>query len=268
MHERELAANRDLWDEWTAIHERSEFYDLEGFRAGGIRLRDFELEEVGEVEGRDLLHLQCHIGTDTLSWARLGAHVTGVDFSPAAVAAARRLAAETGLTARFVQSTLDDLPATLEGDFEVVYTSRGVLGWLPDLDVWAGVIAHFLRPGGIFYITEIHPVVWAFDDDATELRLRYPYFSRDEPLAFPVQGSYADPAAEVAAPVEYAWPHSLGEIVTALCRAGLVVEFLHELPFLDWSQPFLRHDPRDDTWRLPPEVQGELPLSFSLRARR
>ncbi len=264
------AANRMLWDELTAIHERSEFYDLEGFKRGGVRLRDYEREEVGPVDGKDLLHLQCHFGLDTLSWARLGARVTGADFSEAAVTLARRLADELGIDATFVRSELDELPEKLAGDFAVVYTSRGVLGWLPDIERWAQVAAHFVRPGGIFYVTEIHPVIQAFDDEDVqpgELRLRYPYFSGAEPLAFRVQGSYADRSAEVSAPVEYGWPHGLGEIVSAVAAAGLTIDFLHEFPFVEWEVPFL--EPRDDgTWRLPAKQPGELPLFFSLKATK
>ena len=259
-----LAANRALWDEWTAIHELSSFYDLESFKAGGSRLRAYEVNEVGEVAGKSLLHLQCHFGIDALSWARHGARVTGADFSARAVELARSLAAELRLDATFVRSDLYDLPSVLDGQFDIVYTSRGVLGWLPDLDRWAGVVAHFLRPGGVFYVTEIHPVAEAFADEPG-LRLGYPYFRRPEPLVLPVQGSYADPTAQVRQPVEYGWAHSMGEIVTAVAGAGLRIEFLHELPFVDWPLRFLvRHD--DGTWRLPPDAAGKLPLFFSLRA--
>jgi SAM-dependent methyltransferase len=266
-----LAANRRLWNEWTAINAASAFYDVESFKAGGVRLRAYELEEIGDVRGKELLHLQCHFGMDTLSWARLGARVTGADFSPAAVDRARRLAAELGLQARFVCAELSELPVVLEGQFDVVYTSRGVLGWLPDLDRWAQVVAHFLRPGGIFYITEVHPVAQVWDDGPEvtpgQLRLHYPYWGRPEPLALPVQGSYADPGAHVEQPVEYGWPHSLGEIISALAGTGLRIDFLHEQPFVEWPVPYLeRHD--DGRWRLPPGSPGELPFFFSLRARK
>jgi SAM-dependent methyltransferase len=264
----DVAANRALWEEWTGIHAGSAFYDVASFRRGGVRLSPYEIEEVGDVRGQDLLHLQCHFGLDTLSWARLGARVTGADFSPAAIDLARRLAAELEIDARFVCSELGRLPDALEGDFDVVYTSRGVLGWLPDLERWARVIAHFLRPGGRFYVTEIHPVAQVLDDDegVTELRVRYPYFARPEALRFPVKGSYAEPDADVKAEWEHAWVHDLGEIVTRLAAAGLRIEFLHEHPWVEWSLPFL--EPAEDgTWRLPERVEGELPLSFSLLAR-
>jgi SAM-dependent methyltransferase len=132
-------------------------------------------EELGDVAGKDLLHLQCHFGLDTLGWARLGAWVTGADFSERAIAQARALAAETGLDATFIVSDVADLPAALEGDFDLVFTSFGVLGWLPDVPRWADVVAHFVRPGGRFYIAEAHPFAQVFDDGqaATEPRLRY-----------------------------------------------------------------------------------------------
>ena len=266
-----LRANNALWDEWTRIHEASTFYDLEGFRRGGIRLRQYELEEIGPVEGLDILHLQCHFGMDTLSFARLGANVTGADFSGAAVELARSIAADIGHPeARFVQSDLYDLPNVLEGDFDLVYTSRGVLGWLPDIRRWAGVVARFVRPGGRFYITEIHPVAQVFEDEGVapgELRLSYPYWEHPEPLAFAVAGSYADPTAAVAAPTEYGWDHGLGEIVTALIEAGLRIDSLREYPFVDWKLEFLA-EADDGTWRLPPSTPGGLPLFFSILATK
>ncbi len=263
------AHDRALWEQWAAINYRSAFYNVEGFKQGGVRILPFEIEEVGDVAGKELLHLQCHFGLDTLSWARLGARVTGVDYSEQAIAQARELAANTGQPATFVCCDVLDLPAHLAGQFDVVYTSHGVLGWLPDLTRWAEVIAHFLRPGGVFYIAEMHPFVWPFDDsgDTTELRVRFPYFTRETPLPFPVEGSYADRGAQVEQTVEYSWPHSIGEVVTVLASAGLRIEFLHEWPFRVWSLPFLVEH-TDGTWRLPASVSGEIPLSFSLRATK
>lgn len=265
-------ANLELWQEWALLHEHSEFYDLEGFKKGRSTIRPFEREEVGDVTGKDLLHLQCHFGMDTLSWARLGASVTGVDFSANAVQIATRVAKELDLPARFVHSRVEDLPDNLEGDFDIVYTSRGVIGWLQDLGRWAEVIAHFLRPGGFFYLHEGHPTMWAFDDerDDAELHVKYGYFERDEPVFFPVVGSYADPTAEVKAKRSYSWFHSLGEVVTVLAQAGLRIDWLREHPFLDWPLPFLiPSETEDRTWVLNP-VHGdaEIPLSFSLKATK
>jgi len=269
-----LADNLKLWQAWTKIHVGSDFYDVAGFRDGSrpIRLRDYEIAEVGPVDGKSLLHLQCHFGMDTLSWARLGARVTGADFSPAAIEAARELAADVGIDASFVVSNIYELRTNLGGEFDVVYTSRGVLGWLPEIRGWAQVAAHFVKPGGLLYVTEIHPVVQVFDDEpaqvaAGELRLKYPYWEHTEPLTFEVQGSYADRDAPTEGLVEHGWNHSLGEIVTALIDAGLTIELLHEFDFAEWEVPFLE-DAGDGYWRLPGDGDGKLPLFFSIRASK
>ncbi len=267
-----LRANRDLWNAWTQINVDSAFYDVDSFRNGedAIRLSDYELEEVGPVAGQTLLHVQCHFGLDTLSWARLGAIVTGADFSDAGIEAARRLAAELGIPATFVLSNVYDLPAALDGQFDIVYTSKGVLGWLPDIVGWARVVAHFVKPGGFLYLTEIHPVAQAFEGEGVqpgELRLAYPYWSHPEPLTFEVHGSYADRSAPTDGLVEHGWDHSLGEIVSALIDAGLRIDFLHEFDFVDWPVDYLvRSD--DGRWRLPAGTAGQLPLFFSLKASK
>jgi SAM-dependent methyltransferase len=277
--DRYTQSNRRLWDEWTTINERSDFYALESFKKGegldrphdaapGVRVRGYEVEEVGEVKGKSLLHLQCHFGIDTLSWARLGARVTGIDFSVPAIERARGLADELGIEARFLVSSVQDLRDNLDGTFDIVYTSRGAITWLPDLSEWASTIVHFLCPGGIFYITEFHPILWALDDASEELRVAYPYFPSGEPVVFPVEGSYADPDAEVQTEVEYAWPHPIGEVVTAIAGAGLVVELLNEFDWVDYKAMKFLEQSEDGRWRLPKDVKGELPLMYSLRARK
>ncbi len=273
-HEREIADNRKLWDAWTAIHTTGEFYDVQRFRdeANDVRIEPWEQAEVGDVAGKSLLHLQCHFGLDTLSWARLGAaRVTGVDFSEPAIAFANELATETGLAdrARFIVSDVYDLPGPLTQEtFDVVYTGRGALGWLPDLEPWARAVAGFLEPGGSFYIHEGHPAMWALDDEqpAGSLRLGYDYWG-GETLSFPVQGSYADPTAEVDAEIEHGWNHSLGEIVTLLADNGLRIELLDEKRELDWSTPFLEAR-GDGRFGWPTGTRGSLPLMYSLRARK
>lgn len=262
-----VASNRALWDEWADIHAESSWYDLNAVRSGANKLRSYEIDEVGPVDGRTLLHLQCQIGTDTIAWARRGATVTGVDFSPRAVEIASKLAAESVVSARFVCSDVLELPAALGGTFDVVYTSRGVLGWLSDLNRWAAVVAHFLAPGGVFYLTDIHPIAKVLDDSASEVQVSRPYFPRPEPVAYPVRGTYADPTAQVASDVKYLWTHSVAELITAVAQAGLVIEFFHEFPWLDRPWPFLsRQD--DRTWVLPDDSSAELPLFLSLRARK
>jgi SAM-dependent methyltransferase len=271
--EASFAANQRLWDAWTAVHAAGEFYDLAGFREGGIRIRPYEIAALGDVTGKSLLHLQCHVGLDTLSWARLGAIVTGVDFSPAAIRLARELAADIGITdARFIESNVYQLPVRLADAFDIVYTSRGVLGWLPDIRGWARVVARFVRPGGRFYISEAHPVIQVFESEGVgprELRLQYPYWEHGDPLIFDVHGSYADRDAELGAEhTEHGWDHGLGEIVSALIDAGLRIDRLEEQPFLEWPADFLvEREPGSGVYVLP-DGPGELPLMFSLLASK
>jgi 2-polyprenyl-3-methyl-5-hydroxy-6-metoxy-1,4-benzoquinol methylase len=262
--------NQALWNEWAEINAASDFYDLATFISGerGNRLRDYELAEVGDVAGKDLLHIQCHIGTDTLSWARLGANVTGTDFSAAGLEKARGLAEQIGVEARFVQSNTYDLPTNLEGDFDIVYMSRGVLSWLPDMQDLADVVAHFVRPGGFYFLSEIHPVAQVFDEENTsELKLKWPYWTHRDPIVFEVEGSYADRTARLESTHEYGWNHSLGEIVTAFAKAGLRIENLREYPFVEWPVDFLE-EREDQKWYLPKHHEGELPLFFSLKASK
>jgi SAM-dependent methyltransferase len=268
------AANKALWEEWTEIHVRSAFYDVEGWKAGRRQLPELVVEEVGDVAGKDLLHLQCHFGLDSLSWARLGARVTGVDFAERAIAHARALAAEADLQASFVLADVLDLPAQLDGRFDLVFTTYGVTGWLPDLTRWARGLTRCLRPGGFLYLADGHPFAWAFDDedpDPAGLRPRYPYFSSPEPQAYPTHGSYADPDAHVESPMEYGWQYGLGEIVSELAAAGLRLDWLHEHLYVPWRMfPFCVEAPEAGPgwWRLPDGLHGKLPLTYSLKASR
>jgi len=266
------AANRETWEALAEHHPGTEFYDVEAFLDGESTLDPVEPEELGPVEGRSLLHLQCHFGLDTLSWARRGAEVTGVDFAQQAVETARELAAEAGLADRatFHQSDVYDLPDRLGGRFEVVYTSFGVLTWLPDLDRWASVVEQFLAPGGTFYIAEFHPVAFTLDEASTAEapRFSYPYFPREEPLGFEEEGSYADEEAEIGEGATYEWPHSLGEVVTALCDAGLDIEFLHEYPWSRFAAVEAMEEREHGRYYLPGTEEVPLvPLVFTLRAR-
>lgn len=263
-----LSANRRLWDERARAHYRSAFYDVEGFRRGASRLHRIELEEIGPVAGRNLLHLQCHFGLDTLSFARLGARVTGVDFSEVAIDQARQLASELRLDARFICADVLDLPASLTESFEIVYTSRGVLTWLSDLERWAAGIARGLRPGGLFYMFEEHPVAGTLDEAVPELRLEYPYFSRAEAKPYEVEGSYADRGLQFTEPFAYEWSHGLGEVLTSIAAAGLRIDFVHEFPFMSWQRMPSLVEREPGEWSLREGVSGELPLSFSLAAHR
>ena len=260
-----LETNRANWDERVPIHVAGEFYDVEGFRAGHERLRPFEIAEVGDVAGKDLVHLQCHFGIDTLSWARRGARVVGLDFSGPAVEAARRLAAELGLDATFVESDVYDAVGSLGGrTFDVVYTGLGALNWLPDIGRWAGVVADLLRPGGFLYLAEFHPFSRVFGDE--DLTVTYDYF-QDAPEVWDEPGTYADLGAETVNNRTYEWLHTLGDVLSAVVSSGLTLELLHEHDYTLFPQwPFLKKS-GFDTYRLP-EGTPSLPLMYSLRARK
>jgi SAM-dependent methyltransferase len=259
-----LKSNQAMWNVWTRVHVKSKFYDVEGFKAGRSNLDKVELE-LGDVRGKSLLHLQCHFGMTTLSWARLGAHVTGADFSDEAIREARALAQSVELEANFVCSNIYDLPNALSGPFDIVFTSHGVLGWLPDLNAWAQVIAHFLKPDGTFYIVEAHPTAYIFDEEnPDDLRVRYPYFHTDAPGSSAVHGSYADRTADIHG-VEYFWFFSMSDIINALMRAELSILELRKYDYNSWQMyPFMIKD-AEGWWRLPDRFP-KLPLMFSLKA--
>src|SRR5690606_29373411 len=203
----------------------SAYYDLESFRQGRSTLSETEIAEVGDVTGKRLLHLMCHIGLDTLSWARLGAHVTGLDFSGEALRIAARLADETGLSAEWVQSEVIEAADRLDSTYDIVYTSRGVLMWIEDTSAWARTCARLLKPGGVFYLLEYHPLTLALDRTEGGLRLRHDYFYAPEPIIVNKDGSYAVDEVGLAHQESREWTHSLGEVVTALIDAGIRLEF-------------------------------------------
>jgi SAM-dependent methyltransferase len=268
-------ANVSLWDEWAELHRGSAMYDLVGFKKGRTSLNGIELDEVGDVRGKTLLHLQCHFGLDTLSFARLGAKVTGVDFSDRATSLACSVRSEVGIKesdARFVCSDVYDLEGKLDGRFDIVYTSYGVLAWLRDLDEWSRLVTRFLSPKGFFYMVELHPFLNCFDQDSPDpslLRVRFPYFPESgRPLRVRTHGSYADRTAHVKEPFSYQYDHPLSEVVSALTKHGLRVEFLHEFPFCYHRIfPWLVQKKGDNRWVFPRRVPS-FPLLFSIKASR
>jgi SAM-dependent methyltransferase len=261
-----IETNRANWDERVPIHVSGEFYDVAAFKAGQERLRPFELSEVGDVAGKDLVHLQCHFGIDTLSWALHGARVVGLDFSAPAVEAARGLAGELDLDAEFVEANLYDAVEALGGrTFDIVYTGLGALIWLPDIRRWAKIVAELLRPGGFLYLAEFHPITYVFGDK--DLTIVNDYFGGEEPNVWDDQGTYADLEAETVHNRTYEWNHTLGDVVSAVIEAGLNVELLSEHDYtLFPAWPFLVKS-GFDTYRLP-EGMPKLPLMYSLRARK
>lgn len=265
-----IAANRELWQRWTALHVPSDFYDVEGYVADPDS-RPFDrviAELLGDIGGQRVLHLQCHFGLDTLRLARMGAEATGLDFSSAAIDAARELSARTGTPATFIEGDVTAPPAELPaGAFDLVFTSYGVISWLPDLAPWAKTIAASLAPGGVFKMADGHPFLWVFDDEADdpEPRVRYPYFMT-EALEWEELGSYAVPGGERTG-TSHSWQHTFEDICGSLIAAGLVIEELREYPLLAWK--FLRAmEEREPGLFGLPEGQPELPLMFSLTARK
>ena len=261
---------RRNWNERTPIHAASSFYDVDGFRSGKITLTDTEMAELGDVKGKSLLHLQCHFGMDTMSWARLGAIATGVDISDAAIDLARELNDELELGARFIRSNIYDLPTVLEEQFDIVYTAIGALCWLPDMSDWAEIVARYLKPGGVFYILDGHPVSHIFEpvvlaDGTQELRPLNSYFPNSEGIAYS-GGGYTYTGSEKLETPSHEWQHSMSEIVNAIIGAGLEIEYLNEFAVSEY-RAFPQMSLHDDGWRLD-EHHGSIPFLFSIRATK
>ena len=264
---RRMIINRRKWDESVPLHVASPSYDVPSFLRGTSTLQLLEPRELGSVRGKSLLHLQCHFGLDTLSWARRGAAVTGVDFSLPAVQAARRLARQAGIEARFIQSNLYDLPDVLDEQFDIVYTGKGAISWLPDIEGWAQVVARYLRPSGRFFLLEDHPIAEVFPNDAgaTRLEPKISYFT-SRALREEYDGTYAT-SAKMRHRVSYGWIHPMYRVLSAMLDNGLTIERFREYSFSYWRRyPFMNQD-RRGYWHLRGN-QRLIPLMWSVTARR
>lgn len=216
-----IKTNKESWNKRTEVHIESKFYDVKGFIAGKNVLSDIELYELGDVQGKTLLHLQCHFGLDTLSWARLGAQVTGVDLSDTAIEKANSIKQEVGLEAEFICSDVYSFGEISQKQYDIVFTSYGALCWLPDLDKWANTVFRSVKKGGIFYIAEFHPVY--------DLISGYSYFSQSEP-DIEEEGTYTEnDSGEISTVVT--WAHPLSEVVNALIKVGMTISHLNEYPY-------------------------------------
>jgi SAM-dependent methyltransferase len=263
-YEQARDGNRALWDEITPVHLRS--YGVERFLAGERWLPKTILEEMGSVKGLTLLHLQCHFGLDSLAWARQGARVTGVDFSPIAIEAARELAKNAEIQASFICSDIYDLPDILDETFDVVFTSIGVLCWLKDLDRWAQIIARFLKPGGVFYIMDGHPLLYTFDDDGN-WHFEVPYFHQSSPIIWDDNDpDYMDPTYVPQNP-SYEWQWAVSDIINAILKAGLHLEFFNEFGAVE-DPIYPEMTQREDGLYTFGGMPVPLPILFSLRAQR
>jgi len=260
-------ANKKMWDIAVGRNlKNQEIYKTKELLQGEVVLNSIELEEIGDVKGKKLLHLQCHFGLDTLSWARLGAEVTGIDFSSEAIKLAKSLTEKTSLNAKFIRGNIYDLPDILEEKFDIVYTSYGVLCWLNDINRWAEIVAHFLRPGGMFYIAEFHPFIQVFDYDNTEdFKLRHNYFFKPEPIVYDEDYSSEEEKKKSESAKTYEWIHGIGNIITALINSGLRIQFLHEFNKAPFPRFHFLNQSKDGYWYYN-NPDYELPLVYSLKA--
>ncbi|QPF82401.1 class I SAM-dependent methyltransferase [Bradyrhizobium genosp. L] len=257
------ARNMAMWNRKVSDHIRSPVYDVPGFIAGRSSLRSHEIRDLGDIGAKHLVHLQCHIGLDTLSWARRGARVTGLDFSQTSIAAARRIAARCELDAEFVIADVYEAPRVLGRRFDIVYTGVGALCWLPDIARWAQVVRDLLKPGGELYLFEFHPVEWMLDWRAADrTELKFDYFT---PCEGCVDRRAIDDAA--IAPGTVQWNHPLGEVITALAAAGLNITELRELDRSVLKRRPEMEDAGLGMFRMRPGMP-QLPLMYVLRARR
>lgn len=267
------ATNRANWDDRVPIHEGA--YAIDALADPGHR-SDVVREDLpalmpwlpnGSLAGLDVCHLQCHIGTDTVSLAREGARLTGVDFSPAALTSAAGLAARLGLDVTWVEIDVLDARAAVTGDFDVVYTSIGTICWLPDLDRWAAQVAGLLRPGGVFFIRDGHPALYALDEDADELVTRYRYFPDGTAQQWDDAGTYVGDGT-VANTRTFEWPHPLSEIVNALLGAGLRLRRLDEGQTLPWRFSSRMVETDTGSWAWPEHDRDRMPTTYTIVATR
>ena len=218
--------NKATWNEKVKVHAKSDMYNLEAFKSGKSSLMSYEVDALGDVKDKTLLHLQCHFGQDTLSWSRLGVKCTGVDLSDEGIKLAKILNDELKLDAEFVCCNVLETSQFVKDTFDIVFTSYGVIGWLPDLKPWGKMIAEKLNKGGTFYMVEFHPIVWMFDYLENKPVMKYGYM-QDEVIYEEYEGTYANQDSKVVSK-EYGWNHGLGEVISALTEAGLHIEYLKE----------------------------------------
>jgi ubiquinone/menaquinone biosynthesis C-methylase UbiE len=254
-----LDINKELWNNKVPHHLASDFYDMPAFLGGQTSLKHIELALLGDITGKRVLHLQCHFGQDSISLARMGAQVTAVDFSEKAIEVANDLNQQTGQDVRFICADIYSLPDVLDEQFDIVFTSYGTIGWLPDMDKWAQVVTHFMKPGGTFIFVEFHPVVWMLDDAMQAITYRY---FKDEPIIEVTEGTYADPNAQLK-DESISWNHGLAEVVSALLKQGLSMEQFEEYDYSPYAcfQTVTQEGP--EIYR-PAHLGNKIPMTYAL----
>lgn len=255
-----LNINRNAWNWRTEQHVNSRFYDVEGFLNGKNSLKEIESKLLGDVRGKTLLHLQCHFGQDTLSLARLGANAVGVDLSDTAIEKAKELNTQLGLNAEFLCCDVYDSPRRIDRKFDIVFTSYGVLGWLPDMDRWASVVGHFLKPGGKIVLVEFHPIVWMLDETLTKIEYAY-----DSPKPIIETGGTYTETTDNSRHETVTWNHGLGDVVSSLISYGIEMEQLVEYDYspYDIFQGGTESEP--DRFRV---LNGKIPLVYAVKGRK
>jgi len=258
-----LKINKESWNKRAVAHIDSEFYDNKTFIEGRNSLNKIELELFPDLKGKSVLHLQCHFGQDTISLSRMGAEATGVDLSDTSIKLARELAEKTHSSTKFICCDIYDLPNHLDEQFDVVFTSYGTIGWLPDIDKWAAIVAKYLKPGGQFVFAEFHPVVWMFDDDFKEIKYRY--FKSDAIVDLD-EGTYTDSAEDVSQ--DYvSWNHGLAEVVTALISAGLEINNLQEYDYSPYNCFNKTEEIGKNKFRIK-HLKNSIPMVYSILAEK
>lgn len=258
-----LEINKNSWNNATEHHYKSDFYDVEGFIKGKSSLNKIELGLLGDILGKTLLHLQCHFGQDTISLARLGAKVTGVDLSDKAIAKANELAKITQTDATFICCDIYDLPNHLTEKFDIVYTSYGTIGWLPDLEKWANIISKFLKPNGKFFFIEFHPLVWMFDDDFK--KIKYSYFNSGA-IIETQEGTYAERNAEISSE-SVTWNHAMSEVITNLINKGLEINSFAEFDYLPYNCFNNTIEVEKNKFRIK-DLENKIPMVYAIVATK
>ncbi len=264
--------NKLNWNERVEHHKIAKSYDLEGFKRGGLSFQSNEHNELGDVKGKTLVHLQCHFGLDTMSFTRLGANATGVDFSETAIDLAKSLAKELNLDTKFIESDVYELQRMeeLKHKFDIVFTSVGALPWLHNLKSWAKTINFLLKPGGIFFIKDSHPLSDIFDEDAEgNLVITYDYFNQGTPLKFEEEFTYShdDKSKTLTNKTHFEWPHSISEIIQSQLDCNLVLIDIKESN-KSFYQRFPSMKKQDGFWELPNEIKNKIPLTISLKFQK
>lgn len=258
-----IQANKDSWNKQTAVHIVSEFYDMPSFLEGKSSLKEIELALLGNVDGKRILHLQCHFGQDTFSLARMGANCTGVDLSDAAIKKAKEINKDLKLDVNFICCDLYELPQFLEGEFDMVFTTYGTIGWLPDLNKWAKLIGKYLKTGGKFVMADFHPVVWMFNEEMSQIT--YSYFN-ENPIVETLTGTYADRGSDIVQKT-ISWNHSLGELFSALLQNDLNLLDFQEYNYSPYSCFLNMYEVENGKYKFS-KLEKDIPIVYSILAEK